>query len=64
MSKAKKRISLPATVLTTADSVEDIEDWILAHDKVAIEGLRELRRAHIAGKIQSLDKVTKKWRSK
>jgi len=64
MAKAIKTVAIPTTVLTTADSVEEIEDWLLSRNPKALEGLKDLRRQHLAGKTISLDEAEKKWRSK
>ena len=64
MAKAAKTIAIPTTVLTTADSVEEIEDWLLSRNPKAVENLRDLRRQHLAGKTITLDEAEKKWHSK
>jgi hypothetical protein len=55
--------AIPTTVLTTADSLEEIEDWLLSRNPKALEDLRGLRRRHLAGKTIPLDEAEKKWRS-
>jgi hypothetical protein len=64
MAKAAKTVTIPTTVLTTADSVEEIEDWLLSRNPKALEDLRGLRRQHLAGKTIPLDEAEKKWRSR
>jgi hypothetical protein len=64
MSRAVKFVKIPATVLATAESIDELEDWFLANDKEALEELRALRKEHLAGKTRSLDEAEKKWRAK
>jgi len=64
MAKVAKTVTIPTTVLTTADSVEEIEDWLLSRNPKALEDLRGLRRQHLAGKTIPLDETEKKWRSR
>lgn len=45
-------IQIPLTVWETADSKEDLEDWLLANDPAFVQEMRELRRQDVAGEFE------------
>ena len=49
-------VTFPLSVFETADSKEDLEDWLLSQDPEFIKKMRKARREDIQGKGKS-------WRS-
>ena len=59
MSLTKKReetVTLSLSVFETADTKEDLEDWLLSQNPEFIEKMRQMRREDLSGKGKS-------WRS-
>lgn len=54
MLAAKKRksevITFPASVFETADTKEDLEDWLLAQDTEFLRKMKKARKDDIEGK--------------
>jgi len=51
LSKMKlKEITFPLSVFETADTKEDLEDWLLSQDPEFIKKMRKARREDISGK--------------
>lgn len=53
MRSARKRIdkvTFPITVFETADTKEDLEDWLLSQDSEFIKKMRKARQDDIEGK--------------
>jgi len=50
------KVIFPLSVFETADSKEDLEDWLLSQDPEFIKKMRKARREDIQGKGKS-------WRS-
>ena len=44
-------IHIPLSVWETAETKEDLEDWLLANDPRFVEEMRELRRQDLAGEF-------------
>ncbi|HOK56358.1 MAG TPA: hypothetical protein PKV21_04070 [bacterium] len=65
MRKNEELIVLPKNVLLTAETLEDIEDWLLSRNKKFIEELRRIRlEEDLKGKGEELEKICKKWNIK
>ena len=45
-----KEVTFPLSVFETADTKEDLEDWLLTQDPEFIKKMRKARREDIAGK--------------
>lgn len=60
-----KTIEVPVSLLRKmaraatafSDFEDELEDFLLARDDAFISGMRESRRAHLAGEVRSLDKI-------
>ena len=64
-SSADTLIEIPRTVWETADTKEDLEDWLLSHDPSFLAEMRRIRRQqHLRGKGKPLSEVARKWNIK
>ena len=64
MAKAapKDLITIPRSVWETAETKEDIEDWLQAHNPKLLADLRRIRRDEdLAGKGKSLEDIARQW---
>lgn len=52
MATRENSLTFPITVWETAESKEDLEDWILSKNKDFISEMRRLRREDMAGKFK------------
>lgn len=67
MKKAETKgvIEIPREVWETAETKEDIEDWLLAHNPRLIRQLRRIKRNEdLAGQGKTLDEVARRWNIK
>jgi len=48
-----KEVTFPLSVFETADTKEDLEDWLLSQDSEFINKMRKARREDILGKGKS-----------
>ena len=61
----KESIQIPLGVWETAETKEDLEDWLLAHNPRSIRQLRRIRRQEdLAGRGKTLDEVARQWNIK
>jgi len=58
--KTKNTITIPVEVFETAESKEEIEDWLLAHDPEFIKRMRKAKADMEAGKFIPWEQVKKK----
>ena len=64
-SAAKGIIDIPKEIWETAETKEDLEDWLLSHDAQSIEQLRYIRSEEdLAGKGKTLEKAARQWNIK
>ena len=64
MSKAhgKDVLEIPTGVWESADTKEELEDWLLAHNPKAVRQLRRIRRAEdVTGQGKPLSEVARRW---
>jgi len=55
-------VSIPKTTLETAETLEDLEDWLLSRNPEFIKELRCIRREEdLEGKGMSVENLAKKW---
>ena len=58
-------VSIPKTTLETAETLEDLEDWLLSRNPEFIKELRRIRREEdLEGKGISVENLAKKWHIK
>ncbi len=48
--KEHKTVTFPVSVFETADTKEDLEDWLLAHDPEFLKRMRKIQKDDIQGK--------------
>ncbi|MEK6645471.1 MAG: hypothetical protein AABY84_02195 [Candidatus Firestonebacteria bacterium] len=58
-TKSNKIISFPLSVFETADTKEDLEDWLLSINPQFIERMRKARKEDITGKGKDWDELKK-----
>ena len=55
-------IQIPKGVWETAETKEDLEDWLLAHNPRMIRQLRRIQRHEdAAGRGKTLDELAREW---
>jgi hypothetical protein len=56
-------LEIPTAVWESAETKEDLEDWLLAHNPKLIQQLRHIRKQEdLAGKGQPLSDVARRWK--
>ncbi|MBM4323306.1 MAG: hypothetical protein FJ115_07090 [Deltaproteobacteria bacterium] len=55
--RKKESISFPITVFETADTKEDLEDWILSQSPRFIKKMRRARQEDLLGKGKSWESL-------
>lgn len=59
---SKDVIEIPRSVWETAETKEEVEDWLLAHNPRFIREMRRIRREeHLSGKGMSIKDLARKW---
>lgn len=64
MPLTKKRletVSFPISVFETADTKEDMEDWLLSQDSEFLRKMRKARREDIQGKGKDWESIKKEF---
>ena len=57
-----RSISIPETVLLSAQSLDDIEDWLAANDPAFLERMRRIRRDEdLPGQGKDLEELLERW---
>ena len=65
MVKDVELISIPKTVLESAETLEDIEDWLISQNPEFIKELRRIRTEEdLKEKGETLQSLCKKWNIK
>jgi hypothetical protein len=55
-------LEIPTTIWESAETKEELEDWLLSQNPKLIRQLRRIRRREdLAGKGKSLDEVARQW---
>ena len=57
VKKPKDVIEIPADVWAGATSLEDLENWLIAHEPESIAALTEARDQHVRGELVSLEEI-------
>jgi hypothetical protein len=55
--KTKEFLEIPVEVWAGAESLDDIENWLIANDPESIAALTEAREQHLRGELISLEKI-------
>jgi hypothetical protein len=64
MSRPTGNVEIPISVLASVDTLDELEDWLLAHQPRAIEQLRLTRKDDLAGKFRPWEPTHVKWPTK
>ncbi len=55
-------VEIPQSVLLSAESLDELEDWLAAHDPGFLEELRRIRNDEdLAGRGTELGELLKRW---
>ena len=58
----QRTIEIPQSVLLSAESLDDLEDWIAVHDPAFLEEIRRIRNDEdLAGRGTELGEILKRW---
>ena len=57
-------IRIPWAVFESAESKEELEDWLLAHNPAFLARMRQARREDMEGKCRSLKEAARRLRIK
>jgi hypothetical protein len=57
--RKKESITFPITVFETADTKEDLEDWLLPQNSQFIKKMRKARQEDLLGKGKSWESLKK-----
>jgi hypothetical protein len=55
----QKMVSFPVSIFESAETKEDLEDWLMCQDPDFIESLRKARQEHLDGKGKDLETLKK-----
>ena len=58
--KIKGYVVIPVEVFVEAETLDDVEDWLMLQDEEFMARLVEARRQHLAGDVMSLEEVKEK----
>lgn len=57
-----RTIAIPESVLLSAESLDELEDWLSANDPKFVAEIRRIRRDEdLAGKGKDLGEILKRW---
>ena len=57
----EKNLKIPISIFESAESKEELEDWLLTHDPIFIEEMRKIKTNAEAGQGRPLADLAKKW---
>jgi len=60
MEKNIEIITIPLSVWESAETKEDLEDWLLAHNPGFVKRMLKAREEDLKGEVVSLEEVEKK----
>lgn len=52
MSNGSNTVDIPLSVLESVDTLDELEDWLMAHNPAIMEQLRQARRDDLAGNFR------------
>jgi hypothetical protein len=57
-----RTISIPESVLLSAESLDELEDWLSANDPKFVEQIRRIRKDEdLAGQGKDLGEILRRW---
>lgn len=58
----QRTIEIPQSVLLSAESLDDLEDWLAVHDPAFLEEIRRIRNDEdLPGRGTELGEILKRW---
>ena len=58
----EKTVEIPESVLASAQSLDDLEDWLAAHDPKFLARVRSIRNDEdLAGQGKDLSELLQRW---
>jgi hypothetical protein len=64
MSRPVDKVEIPISVLESVDTLDELEDWLLAHQPRIMEQLRQARKDDLAGKFRPWKPRHNQWPTK
>jgi len=61
INKKDDTVTFPLTVFKTADTIEDLEDWLLSNNPDFIRRMRKARQEDIQGKEKNWEDLKKNY---
>jgi hypothetical protein len=59
---SERSVEIPGSVLISAQSLDDLEDWLAAHDPEFLEQIRRIRNDEDLGdQGKDLEEILKRW---
>jgi len=59
---SQRTVEIPESVLISAQSLDDLEDWLAAHDPQFLQQIRQIRNDEDLGdRGKDLGEVLKRW---
>ena len=58
--KVEGHVVIPVEVFLDAETMDEIEDWLMLQNEEIMTGLVEARRQHLAGDLVSIEEVKAK----
>jgi len=60
--QTQRTVEIPQSVLISAQSLDDLEDWLAAHDPEFLSEIRRIRNDEdLAGSGKDITEVLKRW---
>jgi hypothetical protein len=57
-----RTVEIPQSVMISAQSLDDLEDWLASHDPEFLAGVRRIRNEEdVAGQGKDIAEVLKRW---
>jgi hypothetical protein len=57
-----RTVKIPETVLMTAQSLDDLEDWLASHDPESLRRMHRIRNDEdLAGQGKDLGEILRRW---
>ena len=60
--KVEGYVVVPIDIFVNAETIDEVEDWLMCQDEEFMARLVEARRAHLAGDFLTLEEVKAKLR--
>jgi hypothetical protein len=64
MKASQATVAIPISVLESVDTLDELEDWLTAHNPRVMRELRQARQEDLAGKFKKWKPRFVKWPTK